>query len=100
MRLAESTVSTSQGVRRSNILPDGTFSISLPWELGQIPETVGLKEGAVIPELSLLLGNSGKAYKRPAVVEKLQIVENVSTDLIRCVVTGFPQEGWGDPVDA
>lgn len=100
VRLAETTVSTSTGVRRANILPDGTFSISFPWELTQIPEAIGLKPGAVIAQLALLLGASGKAYKQEAIVEKVAVVENVATDVIRCVVSGFANGGWPDPVDA
>jgi hypothetical protein len=100
VRLAETTVSTSTGVRRANILPDGTFTVSFPWELTQIPEAIGLRPGAVIANLKLLLGASGKCYSREAIVEKVKVVENVATDVLRCVVSGFAQDGWGDPVDA
>lgn len=100
VRLAETTVSTSTGVRRANIIPDGSFTLSFPWESTQVPETVGLKPGAVIAELKLLLGASGKCYKKEAIVEKVGIVQNVATDVIRAVVSGFAQDGWGDPVDA
>lgn len=98
VRLAETTVSTSTGVRRSNILPDGSFSISCPWEIDRIPEQIGLRPGAIIPDLRLLIGASGFMYQSEAIVEKAQIVENVPNDVIRCVVTGFAQDGWGDPV--
>lgn len=99
MRLAESTRSTSTGVERANILPDGTFQISLPWDDTVIPESVGLKPGAV-GTVRLLIGASGKMYSFSGLVEKVGLVENVATDIIRCVVSGFAQGGIGDPIAA
>lgn len=97
-RLAETTTSATGGARRKKILSEGSGSFSTPWDLDQIPETVGFEEGAEIEELQLNIGESLFGYKFPAIIESIEIVVNATNDVVRLNVNWHAQGPMGSPV--
>lgn len=97
--LTETTTSASGCKRRQSILPDAAWDFSTPWDLDQVPETIGIRRGNIITALKLVIGNSGMMYPPfKAIIEKCSIVNDPKADVTRLVVSGYALEIVGDPV--
>jgi hypothetical protein len=98
-RLAETTTSATGGARRKRILREASGSFSTPWDLDQIPEEVGLEEGAEL-DAQFNIGESNRCY-RPVggvIIESCEIIVNALTDVVRLNVNWHSQGPLGSPV--
>lgn len=98
-RLAEVTNSGSGGVvKRHKIVEDAQFTIQVPWDSENIPDTdISLDVGDE-PALVLYVGDSGKTYSFTGIVESVQPVVNNQNDIVRMTVTGYANGVVTDPV--
>lgn len=97
--LVESTTSSCLGRRRNATLLDASWTINVPWNSTNTPESVGLFEGNDLA-LEFRIGGSTLSYKFDGIVEKLRCVSNDKGDIVRLVLSGFAQQGMGNPVAA
>jgi hypothetical protein len=98
-RLAETTTSKTGGARRKRILKEASGSFSMPWDLDQIPEEVGLEEGAEL-DAQFDIGESNRCYRPPGgiIIESVEVINNALTDVVRCNVNWHSQGPLGNPV--
>jgi hypothetical protein len=99
--LADATTSASGTKKRKGIIPDSSFNFSTPWDLDQVPETVGLANGAEIADIRFFIGDSGLMYGPfSGIIEDMEIVVDATKDIVRLNITGYSQTPVGAPVPA
>lgn len=86
-RLAEKTNSGSGGhAQFHKVLEEGQGSCNIPWDSENIPDVdITLDTGDEFTFRGYL-GDSGKFYQYPAIVESTQVTVNTQNDIIRMTV--------------
>lgn len=99
-RLAETTHSGSGGnAEYKKTVMEADWTANIPWDSDQIWETdVALDAGDNGSSLKFTLGDSGKFFDMPYIVESVRPIVNNQQDVVRYEVTGKSNGAITDPV--